>query len=105
MRTRAAVCGSGSASASQDKNEGPEKYCVPNCREPNDSMVACDNSECLGQWFHYRCVGLTKEPTSKTWYHALPTRACCCFLVPLFLLTARARAYCAQVLPGMPASV
>lgn len=30
-------------------------------------MIACDNSECAIEWFHYACMGLKKEPKGK-WY-------------------------------------
>eukprot|EP00983_Pelagomonas_calceolata_P103900 1158965-Pelagomonas_calceolata.AAC.1 len=26
-------------------------------------MVACDNDECVHEWFHYECVGLTEAPS------------------------------------------
>ena len=31
-------------------------------------MVGCDNDKCSYQWFHWKCVGLSKAPRSKTWY-------------------------------------
>ena len=30
-------------------------------------MVACDNPDCLIEWFHYECVGLDQPPHGK-WY-------------------------------------
>ena len=30
-------------------------------------MVACDNPDCLIEWFHYECVGLDEPPKGK-WY-------------------------------------
>ena len=42
-----------------------KKYCV--CQKvSHGDMVACDNEECPYEWFHWTCVGLTKEPIG-TW--------------------------------------
>lgn len=30
-------------------------------------MVACENSECTVEWFHFQCVGLTADP-SEPWF-------------------------------------
>jgi inhibitor of growth protein 4 len=30
-------------------------------------MIACDNDDCLIEWFHFPCVGLTKHP-KKQWF-------------------------------------
>ena len=30
-------------------------------------MVGCDNDDCVMEWFHYACVGLTEKPVGK-WY-------------------------------------
>ena len=30
-------------------------------------MIACDNADCLIEWFHYNCVGITEQPKGK-WY-------------------------------------
>lgn len=47
-----------------DPNE--PKYCI--CRGVSyGEMVACDNRECLIEWFHYACVGLRSAPRGK-WY-------------------------------------
>jgi len=41
-------------------------YCV--CRGvSHGEMVACDNKECVIEWFHYACVGLRSAPKGK-WY-------------------------------------
>lgn len=49
-----------------DPNE--PKYCF--CRTvSHGEMIACDNPECPIEWFHYPCVGLTKNPRGK-WYCA-----------------------------------
>ncbi|CAI2161983.1 5056_t:CDS:2 [Funneliformis geosporum] len=41
-------------------------YCY--CQQVSwGDMVACDNSECEIEWFHYPCVGLKSQPKGK-WY-------------------------------------
>eukprot|EP00741_Cyanophora_paradoxa_P005342 tig00000880_g5181.t1 len=41
-------------------------YCY--CRQVSfGEMVACDNSDCQIEWFHFQCVGLTQTPKGK-WY-------------------------------------
>ena len=40
-------------------------YCI--CRRVSfGQMVGCENEECLIEWFHFGCVGLTEEPSK--WY-------------------------------------
>ncbi|KIK63792.1 hypothetical protein GYMLUDRAFT_40869 [Collybiopsis luxurians FD-317 M1] len=43
-------------------------YCY--CRKPSaGEMVACDNEECVNQWFHLSCIGLATLPQEdETWY-------------------------------------
>ncbi|KAM0797892.1 hypothetical protein BDR22DRAFT_429739 [Usnea florida] len=50
-----------------DEGEGDDKkYCV--CHSVSyGNMVACDNDDCPNEWFHWSCVGVTKEPVGK-WY-------------------------------------
>lgn len=52
-----------------DEDEGNEDsrvYCT--CRSvSHGDMVACDNDNCPYEWFHWKCVGLTREPVG-TWY-------------------------------------
>ncbi|CCF57894.1 hypothetical protein KAFR_0D02470 [Kazachstania africana CBS 2517] len=43
-----------------------ERYCFCNDVSYGD-MIACDNTNCKIEWFHYGCVGLKNEPTGK-WY-------------------------------------
>ncbi|OUM54267.1 hypothetical protein BVG19_g3630 [[Candida] boidinii] len=46
--------------------EDGELYCF--CQQVSyGNMVACDNSDCKYEWFHYDCVGL-KEPPQGIWY-------------------------------------
>ncbi|ORZ29298.1 hypothetical protein BCR44DRAFT_1396857, partial [Catenaria anguillulae PL171] len=41
-------------------------YCT--CQSvAHGEMVACDDSDCPYEWFHYACVGLTKAPKGQ-WY-------------------------------------
>ncbi|KAJ5890522.1 Zinc finger PHD-type [Penicillium subrubescens] len=53
----------------EDEDEGAEDtkvYCT--CRTvSHGDMVACDNDSCPYEWFHWKCVGLTREPVG-TWY-------------------------------------
>ena len=52
----------------EDEEEGDDKeeYCT--CRSVSyGNMVACDNEKCPYEWFHWSCVGITKEPVGK-WY-------------------------------------
>ncbi|KAJ5580219.1 uncharacterized protein N7459_006204 [Penicillium hispanicum] len=53
----------------EDEDEGNEDtkvYCT--CRTvSHGDMVACDNDNCPYEWFHWKCVGLTREPVG-TWY-------------------------------------
>ncbi|GMF05886.1 unnamed protein product [Ambrosiozyma monospora] len=47
-------------------NEDDELYCF--CQQVSyGDMIACDNSNCKYEWFHYGCVGLT-EPPKGIWY-------------------------------------
>ncbi|KAL4779422.1 inhibitor of growth proteins N-terminal histone-binding-domain-containing protein [Aspergillus varians] len=47
-------------------NEDTKAYCT--CRTvSHGDMVACDNDHCKFEWFHWKCVGLTREPVGK-WY-------------------------------------
>ncbi|KAJ5979853.1 Zinc finger PHD-type [Penicillium waksmanii] len=47
-------------------NEDTKVYCT--CRTvSHGDMVACDNDNCPYEWFHWKCVGLTREPVG-TWY-------------------------------------
>jgi inhibitor of growth protein 3 len=40
------------------------KYCY--CGEVSyGDMVACDNADCKGQWFHWKCAGITEEPEGE----------------------------------------
>merc|ERR1711991_69441 len=45
-----------------DPNE--PTYCVCN-RVSFGEMVGCDNDDCLRQWFHFECVGLSSNPRGK----------------------------------------
>ena len=47
-------------------DEWEPKYCLCN-RVSFGNMVACDNTKCRIEWFHFKCVGLTKTPKNK-WY-------------------------------------
>ncbi|KAI1768908.1 hypothetical protein GGR53DRAFT_461988 [Hypoxylon sp. FL1150] len=48
----------------EDENESGKKYCL--CRgEESGDMIACDNSACAYEWFHWECVGLQTKPRGK----------------------------------------
>lgn len=39
-------------------------YCI--CQKVSfGDMVGCDNDNCPYQWFHYKCVGVTEEPSGE----------------------------------------
>ena len=68
--TRRAGAGNDSdEEAEEEEDEGGEDtkvYCT--CRTvSHGDMVACDNDNCPYEWFHWKCVGLTREPLGK-WY-------------------------------------
>ncbi len=45
-----------------DEDEGDDKrYCICHNVSYGD-MVACDNENCPYQWFHWGCIGITREP-------------------------------------------
>jgi len=47
-----------------DPNE--PTYCL--CHQVSyGEMIGCDNNDCLIEWFHFGCVGLTAKPKGK-WY-------------------------------------
>ncbi|KAK9465835.1 inhibitor of growth proteins N-terminal histone-binding-domain-containing protein [Lipomyces arxii] len=49
-----------------EENNDSALYCF--CQQVSyGDMVACDNSECQYEWFHYGCVGL-KQPPVGVWY-------------------------------------
>lgn len=49
-----------------ETGEDTKAYCT--CRSvSHGDMVACDNDDCPYEWFHWKCVGLTREPLG-TWY-------------------------------------
>ena len=54
---------------SQDNDPPPQNiYCY--CRQGEDGrqMIGCDNHNCPYQWFHFECVGLSRQPRTKYWY-------------------------------------
>lgn len=49
-----------------DAGEDTTTYCF--CEQVSyGEMVACDNDDCVREWFHYGCVGLKEPPVGK-WY-------------------------------------
>ncbi|KAF2089339.1 hypothetical protein K490DRAFT_54955 [Saccharata proteae CBS 121410] len=51
-----------------DADQNQERYCY--CGGVSyGGMIGCDNPDCKRQWFHYACVGITKEPKKNAkWY-------------------------------------
>lgn len=47
-----------------DPNEPTYCYCN---QVSFGEMIACDNSECKIEWYHYECVGIDERPKGK-WY-------------------------------------
>ena len=49
-----------------DEGDDSSKWCF--CQNvSHGNMVACDNDACKFEWFHWGCVGVTKEPVGK-WF-------------------------------------
>ncbi|CCJ29141.1 unnamed protein product [Pneumocystis jirovecii] len=47
-------------------NDDSQVYCF--CQQVSyGEMIACDDSECVFEWFHYGCVGLKAPPNGK-WF-------------------------------------
>lgn len=50
----------------EDTDADNKRYCT--CHAVSyGNMVACDNEECKYEWFHWDCVGMTREPAGK-WF-------------------------------------
>ena len=59
--SRVGADGNGDDGMDVDDDGDDTVYCF--CRQPSyGNMVGCDNDSCKYQWFHWDCVGLTKEP-------------------------------------------
>ncbi|KAI5998052.1 hypothetical protein EDD15DRAFT_2243270 [Pisolithus albus] len=53
--------------AGEGDGEGDDRtYCICN-RGSYGEMIACDDVNCEGEWFHLSCIGLTVPPEG-TWY-------------------------------------
>ncbi|KAI8466114.1 MAG: hypothetical protein J3K34DRAFT_434758 [Monoraphidium minutum] len=52
------------ATALADSSE--PRYCICN-NVSYGEMIACDNPDCIVEWFHYDCVGISQQPKGK-WY-------------------------------------
>ena len=60
----------GQEDRSEDEEEA-SKYCI--CKRPaseGGAMVACDNVQCVTEWFHVQCMGLDKSvlTSDEAWY-------------------------------------
>ena len=50
-----------------EKDTSVATYCV--CGEAFESdMIKCDNKNCRIQWYHWHCVGITRDPGDGVWY-------------------------------------
>lgn len=47
-----------------DAGDDKKLYCTCQTVSHGD-MVMCENEECPYQWFHFKCVGITKEPVGE----------------------------------------
>lgn len=53
-------------------NPDEPTYC--HCEQVSyGNMIACDNSDCQIEWFHFSCVGLSSKPKGK-WYCPVCTK-------------------------------
>ena len=58
--------GAGDAEMEEGEADDERKYCT--CRSVSyGNMIACDNESCPYEWFHWSCVGMTKEPAGA-WF-------------------------------------
>ena len=63
------IIGDSEAAPREDDEEDPKKYCF--CAGLGGGlMVACDNGDCVQEWFHGDCVGIKCEAdiVGKKWY-------------------------------------
>jgi hypothetical protein len=60
--------GAGAVIAMNNDNTAAELFCF--CQQPSyGEMIACDDSDCHYEWFHFNCVGLKKQPKGVWfWY-------------------------------------
>ncbi|KAI5367144.1 Putative inhibitor of growth histone-binding protein [Septoria linicola] len=61
-----APAGQDGAGDAEEEDDGGDDtiYCI--CQKVSfGAMVGCDNDNCPYQWFHYKCVGVTEEPSGE----------------------------------------
>ena len=61
--------GTGEEEEGEAREANEPTYCLCH-QEAFGDMVACENSDCPIEWFHYPCVGLKEEPV-EAWYCSL----------------------------------
>jgi hypothetical protein len=49
----------------EDPEPEPEQWCTCRTHDNGSLMIRCDNEECAIQWYHGRCIGVTKVPRGK----------------------------------------
>lgn len=47
--------------------EDKQIYCICRQGDTGDHMIGCDGPSCTIEWFHWKCMGITKEPPGN-WY-------------------------------------
>lgn len=54
----------------EDKLNDQKKLCYTYCTvKSTNNMIACDNTNCNGQWFHFKCAGMKKHDIpAGDWY-------------------------------------
>ena len=58
----------GENSISHEKEIEPEKRLFCHCqKEEYGRMIGCDNKKCKIEWFHYKCVGISRKPKGQ-WF-------------------------------------
>jgi inhibitor of growth protein 3 len=56
--------GHGDGDVDMDEGSDDTKYCY--CHDvSHGDMIACDNTDCKIQWFHWTCAGITSEPQGE----------------------------------------
>ena len=68
LRVTIALKGSDAATNSEvkvSKKPNQTTYCYQGCKSKQTNMVNCSGKNCKGEWFHFRCAGLTSKTVPK----------------------------------------
>ncbi|KAH3900178.1 uncharacterized protein SCDLUD_003149 [Saccharomycodes ludwigii] len=53
-------------SSTSREDDDNRLYCI--CKKPSEGrMIACDNQNCKIEWFHYKCVKISRAPRTQ-WF-------------------------------------